>query len=74
VISLTPAAHLRRIAIDADWILGNVELLDIDVSEMASARGTVQQSGGKIGIPDTWYCSEFWRDVDDGSVGGHSNS
>jgi hypothetical protein len=39
-----------------------------------SARVTVQQSGEKIAIPDTQYDSEFWRDVDDGSVERHSRS
>ena len=53
-------------------ILGDVELLDIDVSELDSARVTVQQSGEKIAIPDTQYDSEFWRDVDNESVGRHS--
>ena len=55
-------------------ILGEVELLDIDVSELDSARVTVQQSGEKIAIPDTQQDSEFWRDVDNESVGRHSGS
>jgi hypothetical protein len=58
---------MRRIVIDA-------ELLDTDVSELDLARATVQQSGEKIAIPDTQYDSDFWRDVDDEGVGGHSRS
>ncbi len=65
---------LRRIVIDADRILSDVELLDTDVSELDLTRATVQQSGEKIVIPDTEYDSEFWRDVDDEGVGGHSRS
>jgi hypothetical protein len=65
---------LRRIVIDADRILSDVELLDTDMSELDLARATVQQSGEKIVIPDTQYDSEFWRDVDDEGVGGHSRS
>ena len=63
---------MRRIVIDADRILTDVELLDTDVSELDLTRATVQQSGEKIVIPDTQYDSDFWRDVDDEGVGGHS--
>ena len=63
---------MRRIVIDADRILSDVELLDTDVSELDLARATVQQSGEKIAIPDTEYDRDFWRDVDDEGVGGHS--
>ena len=65
---------LRRIVIDADRILSDVELLDTDVSELDLARATVQQSGEKITIPDTQYDTDFWRNVDDEGVGGHSRS
>jgi hypothetical protein len=65
---------MRRIVIDVDRILSDVELLDTDVSELDLARATVQQSGDKIVIPDTEYDSDFWRDVDDEGVGGHSRS
>jgi hypothetical protein len=65
---------MRRIVIDADRILSDVELLDTDVSELDLARATVQQSGDKIVIPDTEYDTDFWRDVDDEGVGGHSRS
>ena len=65
---------MRRIVIDADRILADVELLDTDVSELDLARATVQQSAEKIVIPDTQYDSDFWRDVDDEGVGGHKGS
>jgi len=65
---------MRRIVIDADRILGDVELLDTDVSEFGLMRATVQQSGEKIAIPDTDYDRDFWRDVDHEGVGGHSSS
>ena len=65
---------MRRIVIDADRILSDVELLNTDVSELDLTRATVQQSGEKIAIPDTQYDSEFWRGVDDEGVGGHNRS
>jgi hypothetical protein len=65
---------MRRIIIDADRILSDVELLDTDVSELDLAGATVQQSGEKIAIPDADYDTDFWRDVDDEGVGGHSRS
>jgi hypothetical protein len=65
---------MRRIVIDADRILGDVELLDTDVSEFDLMRATVQQSGEKIAIPDTDYDRDFWRDTDHEGVGGHSRS
>ncbi len=63
---------MRRIVIDADRILSDVELLDTDINELDLARATVQQSGDKIAIPDTDYDRDFWRDVDDEGVGGHN--
>ncbi len=65
---------MRRIVIDADRILSDIQLLDTDVSELDLARATVQQSGDKIAIPDTQYDTDFWRDVDDEGVGGHKGS
>jgi hypothetical protein len=65
----TPA--MRRIVNDAERILNDVELLDIDAGELDLARATVEQSGEKIAIPDTQYDTEFWRDVDDEGVGGY---
>jgi hypothetical protein len=68
----TPA--MRRIVIDADRILADIELLDIDAGELDLARTSVAGSGEKIAIPDTDYNAEFWRDVDDEGVGGHSRA
>src|ERR1700730_6796430 len=65
---------MRRIVIDADRILRDVELLDTDISELALDRATVRQSGDKIAIPDADYDRDFWRDVDDEGVGGHNRS
>jgi hypothetical protein len=65
---------MRRLVIDADRILGDVELLDTDVSEFDLMAATVQQSGEKIAIPDTDYDRDFWRGVDHEGVGGHSRS
>jgi hypothetical protein len=63
---------MRRIVIDAERILVDVELLDSDAADLDLAHCTVQHSGEKISIPDTQYDTEFWRDVDDEGVGGHS--
>ena len=65
---------MRRIVNDAERILNDVELLDIDAGELDLAGCTVQDSGEKIPIPDTQYDAEFWRDVDDEGVGGYSRS
>lgn len=65
---------MRRIVIDAERIISDVDMLDTDMAELDLARATVQQSGEKIVIPDTQYDSEFWRDVDDEGVGGHNRS
>lgn len=58
----------RRIVIDADRILTDIELLDTDVSELDLERAAVPQPSEKIAIPDTEYDREFWRDVDDEGV------
>jgi hypothetical protein len=63
---------MRRIANDAERILNDVELLDIDANELALTQQTPVVSGEKIGIPDTPYDTAFWRDVDDEGVGGHN--
>lgn len=65
---------VRRIVIDADRLLGDVELLDSDVSEFDLGRVAVRQPSEKITIPDTDYDRDFWRDVDDEGVGGHHRS
>jgi hypothetical protein len=65
---------MRRIVIDADRIIGDVELLDTDVSEFDLASVKLPQSSEKIAIPDTDYDRDFWRDVDHEGVGGHNRS
>lgn len=66
----TPA--MRRIVNDAERILNDVELLEIDAAELELGSFSPPHSGEKIAIPDTQYDAEFWRDVDDEGVGGHS--
>ncbi len=55
-------------------IVNDIDRLDIDAEELELTRGVTRQrqSAEKIGIPDTQYDSDFWRDVDDEGVGGHS--
>jgi hypothetical protein len=65
---------MRRIVNDVERIINDVELLDIDAGELDLARCALEHPGEKISIPDTEYDSEFWRDVDDEGVGGHSRS
>lgn len=62
---------MRRIVLDAERILNDVELLDIDANDLELASHPVRHSGEKIPIPDTQYDSDFWRDVDDEGVGGN---
>ena len=68
----TPA--MRRIVNDAERILNDIDRLDIDAEELELTRGVTRhrQSAEKIAIPDTQYDTDFWRDVDDEGVGGHS--
>jgi len=55
-------------------MVNDIDRLDIDAEELELTRGVTRhrQSAEKIGIPDTQYDSDFWRDVDDEGVGGHS--
>jgi hypothetical protein len=68
----TPA--MRRIINDAERILNDIDRLEIDAEELDLAEGVSHHhhTGEKIPIPDTQYDSDFWRDVDDEGVGGHS--
>lgn len=68
------APGMRRIVLDAERLLSDVELLDIDANELDLERWAAQQTQEKIPIPDTEYDSEFWRDVDDEGVGGQGRS
>lgn len=61
----------RRLALDAERILHDVELLDYDANELNLDQYTARPVVEKIVVPDTQYDSEFWRDIDDEGVGGH---
>ena len=65
---------MRRIVNDVERILVDIDRLDIDAEELELTRGVTrhQHSAEKIAIPDTEYERDFWRDVDDEGVGGHS--
>lgn len=65
---------MRRVIIDLERILGDVELLDLDAAELDLARHLGAHSSEKISIPDTQYDTDFWRDVDDEGIGGYSRS
>ena len=68
----TPA--MRRVVNDAERILNDIDRLDIDAEELELTPGVSshKHSAEMIGIPDTQYDTDFWRDVDDEGVGGHS--
>jgi hypothetical protein len=61
---------MRRVVIDTERLLADLELLDMDARELEVARHEVVTSAEKIPVPDTPYDREFWRDVDDEGVGG----
>jgi hypothetical protein len=65
---------MRRIELDAERILTDVELLESDAGELDLQRWAAERAQDKITIPDTEYDSEFWRDVDDEGVGGYHRS
>ena len=64
------APAMRRVVIDTERILNDLELLDMDAAELELTRHDAVHSGEKIAVPDTPYDREFWRDVDDEGVGG----
>lgn len=61
---------MRRIVNDTDRILIDVELLEIDASELELLSHGMVSSGEKIAIPDTEYDRSFWDGIDDEGVGG----
>ena len=61
---------MRRIEMDAERILTDVQLLESDAGELDLQRWAAERAKEKIAVPDTEYDSEFWRDVDDEGVGG----
>jgi hypothetical protein len=66
----TPA--MRRVLIDTERIVGDLDLLEIDAGELELAPHSPTTSGEKIQVPDTPYDREFWRGIDDEGVGGHN--
>ena len=62
---------MRRVIIDTERLLGDLEILEMDAVELEHSSHTVSGHAEKIPIPDTPYDREFWRDVDDEGVGGH---
>ncbi len=65
-------AAMRRVVIDTERILGDLDLLEIDAGELELASHAVVGSGEKIQVPDTPYDREFWRDVEDEGLGGRN--
>ena len=65
---------MRRIVNDTERILNDIDRLDIDAEELELTRGVTRPKNlaEKIAIPDTQYDTDFWKDVDDEGVGGHS--
>ena len=62
--------QMRRIVLDAERILNDVEMLDIDARDLNLSLTAQKSSGDKIAIPDTQYDRDFWGDIDDEGVGG----
>lgn len=73
-VSYSDTPGLRRIVLDVERILSDVELLDADASELDLERYSAQHPQEKIAIPDNEYDAEFWRDVDDEGLGGQFRS
>ena len=64
---------MRRIELDTERLLADIQLLESDASELDLERWAAQRSQQKkIVIPDTEYDAEFWRDVDDEGIGGQA--
>lgn len=66
------APAMRRVVIDTERILGDLELLEMDAGELEISPHTAVGSGEKIAVPDTPYDREFWAGIDDEGVGGHN--
>ncbi len=64
------APGMRRLELDAERILTDVELLETDAGELDLQRWAAGRGQEKIAIPDTDYDSGFWREVDHEGVGG----
>ncbi|MCB1263844.1 MAG: hypothetical protein KDB56_04490 [Mycobacterium sp.] len=66
------APAMRRVLIDTDRILGDLEILEMDAGELEHAAHMVAATGEKVQVPDTPYDREFWRGIDDEGVGGRN--
>lgn len=63
---------MRRVVIDTERMLGDLEILEMDAGELEFAGYTTVSTGEKIPVPDTPYDREFWAGIDDEGVGGHN--
>jgi hypothetical protein len=63
---------MRRVLIDTERIVGDLDLLEIDAGELEFSAHTAAGVGEKIQVPDTPYDQEFWRDVEDEGLGGRN--
>ena len=61
---------MRRVLIDTERIVGDLDLLEIDAGELEYTAHAPAGPSEKIGVPDTPYDREFWRDVEDEGLGG----
>ena len=66
------APAMRRVVIDTERMLNDLELLDMDAAELELSSHMHAHSSEKIQIPDTPYDREFWAGIDDEGVGGHN--
>lgn len=64
------APPMRRLVIDTERILNDLELLDLDAADLEFSSHVPVHTGEKIQVPDTPYDREFWRGIDDEGVGG----
>ena len=64
-------AAMRRVVIDAERLVGDLEILELDAAELEHVSHHTSGPAEKIVVPDTPYDREFFRDVDDEGVGGH---
>lgn len=63
---------MRRVLIDTERIVGDLDLLEIDAGELELASHSTVSHGEKIQVPDTPYDREFWADVEDEGLGGRN--
>lgn len=64
------APAMRRVLLDTERILSDLDLLESDAAELELPTTTAAHTGAKIQVPDTPYDREMWRDIDDEGVGG----